>query len=195
MQRCTIPISIHAPAKGATSPCPVQAAGRLNFNPRSREGSDAADDHGHSDRAISIHAPAKGATAACCISLVARVISIHAPAKGATRCAVWFALSAKHFNPRSREGSDFARPRPQFRYGDFNPRSREGSDRIGRFEIEGMDISIHAPAKGATLIISGAAFWRSFQSTLPRRERLSPLSVLQFCLPFQSTLPRRERPP
>ena len=34
------PISIHAPAKGATSPFMVSIAGGMNFNPRSREGSD-----------------------------------------------------------------------------------------------------------------------------------------------------------
>ena len=87
------------------------------------------------------------------------------------------AITAKRsdFNPRSREGSDVKEP---FEYGcivqfqstlprrerlnhppsfilctDFNPRSREGSDdklyaSAGQFEI-----SIHAPAKGATYSI------------------------------------------
>ncbi len=34
-------ISIHAPAKGATSACPPQLFSFVNFNPRSREGSDS----------------------------------------------------------------------------------------------------------------------------------------------------------
>ena len=57
---------------------------------------------------------------------------------------------------------------------DFNPRSREGSDRD--FPAPGVPlykISIHAPAKGATLISSIMSHGMQFQSTLPRRERLS----------------------
>ena len=55
-------------------------------------------------------------------------------------------------------------------------------------------ISIHAPAKGATF--SGrvpTATHKLFQSTLPRRERLSFLIASFFVILFQSTLPRRER--
>ena len=59
-----------------------------------------------------------------------------------------------HFNPRSREGSDC---RSLFRFSrscDFNPRSREGSDRVPRAEGTVPGISIHAPARGATSILS-----------------------------------------
>ena len=82
-----------------------------------------------------------------------------------------------YFNPRSREGSDIlpgnsccvmsfqsTLPRRERRGGtfdrdrnrDFNPRSREGSDAdyVRKLEIT-YNISIHAPAKGATSI-SGA---------------------------------------
>ena len=55
-----------------------------------------------------------------------------------------------HFNPRSREGSDFER---SFKVGihiHFNPRSREGSDTIQTGADVLTLISIHAPAKGAT---------------------------------------------
>ena len=83
-----------------------------------------------------------------------------------------------NFNPRSREGSDkFSiltprsllvfqsslprgeRPRKRlYNCGvsrDFNPRSREGSDRMidGGFQLSN-DISILAPARGATFCIS-----------------------------------------
>ena len=56
-------ISIHAPARGATFPAESYAAAcRVDFNPRSREGSDVC--LGDPDLAedISIHAPARGAT-------------------------------------------------------------------------------------------------------------------------------------
>ena len=36
------------------------------------------------------------------------------------------------------------------------------------------DISIHAPAKGATTGLQSHDWWQGFQSTLPRRERLIP---------------------
>ncbi len=60
--------------------------------------------------------------------------------------------------------------------------------------VKSGEISIHAPAKGATRItIFLSRRLDLFQSTLPRRERRYCVMV---CLPFsqfQSTLPRRER--
>ena len=56
-------ISIHAPAKGATAEERGVSMGVANFNPRSREGSDAIDEGFADELMISIHAPAKGATA------------------------------------------------------------------------------------------------------------------------------------
>ena len=54
----------------------------------------------------------------------------------------------------------------------FNPRSHEGSDYFGK----AVDVRTV-----------------SFQSTLPRRERLDRGEPLKDFLLFQSTLPRRER--
>ena len=105
VSRCT-PISIHAPAKGATS----TMSRRLEFSP------------------ISIHAPAKGATVVTSNSTYLPSISIHAPAKGATflRIRPLLPLPFQSTLPR-RE-----RRRLQMLSGahtcDFNPRSREGSD-------------------------------------------------------------------
>ncbi len=149
-------ISIHAPAKGAThrirdlqrkdrfqSTLPRRERHRLhlikrsdmNFNPRSREGSDVA------------------ALAICDANT--------------------------NFNPRSREGSD-----GKYLYGirrqhHFNPRSREGSDAALDSLNRKMEISIHAPAKGATMEYTHSASYRQFQSTLPRRERRELAKVLQ----------------
>ena len=58
----------------------------------------------------------------------------------------------RNFNPRSREGSDSASITAIYRAFYFNPRSREGSD-TNRFEYYNPN--------------------PSFQSTLPRRERLT----------------------
>ena len=57
-----------------------------------------------------------------------------------------------NFNPRSRKGSDSFRLSQRFFHIYFNPRSRKGSDDsvnacVGYFS----PISIHAPAKGATI--------------------------------------------
>ncbi len=78
-----------------------------------------------------------------------------------------------YFNPRSREGSDTVYTIPTSLSWDFNPRSREGSDIMVK-PAGGIpfDISIHAPAKGATQGHSPlCAHHKEFQSTLPRRER------------------------
>ena len=83
----TMQISIHAPARGATSQGWIESLSRK----------------------ISIHAPARGATnvSFSCHGIVG--ISIHAPARGATeRILNQCKQNHKNFNPRSREGSDFS---------------------------------------------------------------------------------------
>ena len=143
-------ISIHAPARGATGLYPPHL--RLH--------------------AISIHAPAWGATHAALSVFPAPVISIHAPVWGATTVTdtlstylntfqstlprkerPWVAEGAtsdKQFQStlprreRPRSGSSHRIPT------NFNPRSREGSDQRMEAEIPGNQISIHAPAWGAT---------------------------------------------
>ena len=78
-------ISIHAPAKGATGSVGQLLLRYVNFNPRSREGSDKIKSGCEKNLFdISIHAPAKGATIITIIVLIGYKISIHAPAKGAT---------------------------------------------------------------------------------------------------------------
>ena len=56
-----------------------------------------------------------------------------------------------NFNPRSREGSDEGGLLMTVDHLNFNPRSREGSDLLLPQAHVVKDISIHAPAKGATL--------------------------------------------
>ena len=69
------------------------------------------------------------------------------------RCCSY--LLSRHFNPRSREGSDPIGESRSALISNFNPRSREGSD--GRLVTRPMSSSI-------------------FQSTLPRGERPVPAS-------------------
>ena len=57
----------------------------------------------------------------------------------------------KDFNPRPREGGDARTGPASGPPGDFNPRPREGGDEEAEAELRReQDISIHAPARGAT---------------------------------------------
>ena len=121
-------ISIHAPAKGATwSGCRRQLGIQFQSTlPRRERLTNSI--HRVCYTQISIHAPAKGATDADRPVRLVVDISIHAPAKGAT--SFWVSISRLyqfqstlprrerrlfcgkglhhgHFNPRSREGSDY----------------------------------------------------------------------------------------
>ena len=143
-------ISIHAPTRGATKYTAYRAGFDSDFNPRSHKGSDLLCPNG--------------------------------------------LTASGHFNPRSHKGSDSIDVDSKRRLRHFNPRSHKGSDhsRISRSCIDivfqstlpqgerllshrfGMDIrtiSIHAPTRGATLLL---IFWVldiTFQSTLPQGER------------------------
>ena len=144
-------ISIHAPAKGATARRRMMCRCVSNFNPRSREGSDApcSSDRQSAflfqstlprrerpDRAKSYNVPLEFQSTLprrerpgyVFRILHSSGISIHAPVKGATDFLCWTKSSHTNFNPRSREGSDQTVALVIGNYTNFNPRSREGSD-------------------------------------------------------------------
>ena len=143
---------------------------------------------------ISIHAPAKGATDSPAFTTSSHQISIHAPAKGATGRKFRHKTSLQNFNPRSREGSDCLLDVPCEDFKNFNPRSREGSDGLLLTNWIACLISIHAPAKGATItLLSKNVNWQYFN---PRSREGSDVywgCLILKSLLFQSTLPRRER--
>ena len=121
-------ISIHAPARGATTDDEIQEQWC----------------------SISIHAPARGATATCIIPYGAKDISIHAPARGATGKTLCYLIYQIFQSTLPREERPIS-PRmfPNAFY--FNPRSRERSDVVGDQKHGTNIISIHAPARGATV--------------------------------------------
>ena len=164
---------------------------------------------------ISIHAPARGATGSwrnpyhpgqfqstlprgerpfrkpCRFTTI--TISIHAPARGATERADDHDLLPQFQStlPRGERLCTYVIPMDSR---NFNPRSREGSDQIRGARLIFSNISIHAPARGATSTITlVAADYMAFQSTLPRGERLCKKIYIFFKPVFQSTLPRGER--
>ena len=169
-------ISIHAPAKGATRTCFPNGSYFAYFNPRSREGSDCLSG-GHTINCFNFNPRSRegsddlptrmarrfgnfnprsreGSDLIKMVEFQQKRISIHAPAKGATqsRCVIF--LKAKYFNPRSREGSDpFFRiiHKPFIRFQSTLPRRERPVPFCFKPAIS--SISIHAPAKGATLVI------------------------------------------
>ena len=104
-------------------------------------------------------------------------------------------IASQRFNPRAREGRDLCSQTRHLASCGFNPRAREGRDSGTCIRTRSPRVSIHAPARGATPLLSNttSCFVR-FQSTRPRGarpcRRLSDgLSIL-----FQSTRPRGARP-
>ena len=84
-----MPISIHAPAGGATEYADLIFEGKkFQFTPL-REGRPLPALTHIETCIISIHAPAGGATLAACKAVGLEFISIHAPAGGATLALEW----------------------------------------------------------------------------------------------------------
>ena len=98
---------------------------------------------------VSIHAPARGATTVSRQLATYPVVSIHAPARGATKHidSKTFLLEFQSTHPRGVRLFAFA----VFSYFErFNPRTREGCDLLLYLVECPVDVSIHAPARGAT---------------------------------------------
>ena len=97
-------------------------------------------------------------------------VSIHAPARGATM----FDGHRKFpccFNPRARAGRDQVGTVTIPNKLGFNPRARAGRDVSFAEYLTKLVVSIHAPARGATLRLSGCQIRSRFQSTRPRGAR------------------------
>ena len=119
-------------------------------------------------------------------------ISIHAPARGATHLPkTLFRFGA--FQSTLPRGERHGQRRWAAACKNFNPRSREGSDTPESTGVLHVTISIHAPARGATILLAKENNSQEFQSTLPRGERQVYLNARAHLHLFQSTLPRGER--
>ena len=103
------------------------------------------------DRHVSIHAPARGATRLRRTSNASYFVSIHAPARGATVGEYAGRGRERSFNPRAREGRDAcisisSAMRSAFQ--STRPRGARPFDEADALTAE--EVSIHAPARGAT---------------------------------------------
>ena len=208
-------VSIRAPAWGATHHIGARQVQHIGFNSRSRVGSDRAGGCILFEIIVSIRAPAWGATFGQDFLQVFESVSIRAPAWGATRYTIqpgdglnvsirapaWGATYGGMdktpvrfgFNSRSRVGSDRARCRCRRRMPGFNSRSRVGSDDHAALAILPNDVSIRAPAWGATLCRRRRRRRRPFQFALPRGERRTRTAAWTLRALFQFALPRGER--
>ena len=190
-------VSIHAPARGAAGVHPVL----------------------HLDRHVSIHAPARGAIGYVKSHLDRFGVSIHAPARGATRSVHLTSTISGRFNSRTRERCDeiafrtftksqefqFTHPR-EVRHGgglvlrqveevSIHAPARGATADRGELSAE-RDVSIHAPARGATPVASLAGGVSEVSIHAPARGATWELlhnAKIEWL--FQFTHPRGVRPP
>ena len=120
-------------------------------------------------------------------------ISILAPARGATSVQAAGLGSSQQFQSSLPRGERQILLLKVSDHDDFNPRSREGSDQIRTLTMQLSNISILAPARGATLQPKLCIDPVQFQSSLPRGERQGFRIKQVGHDRFQSSLPRGER--
>ena len=168
-----IVISIHAPARGATLwYIHIRRCG-MDFNPRSRKGSDmAAQTNILQNTVFQSTLPQGERRVPHTKTPFTHAISIHAPARGAT-FPIFTSLRRTTFQSTLPQGERRGSLSIMQNPANFNPRSRKGSDAV----------------VGGVLGAVGI-----FQSTLPQGERQTGGGMKVKHTGFQSTLPQGERP-
>ena len=177
-------ISIHAPARGATRESGSYVAGDWQFQSTLPRGERLfPSQHFLRCRSISIHAPARGATTSTQLADATTLLFQSTLPRGERLLSAHYLRRPPEFQstlPRGERRYSWSRLYPF--NPNFNPRSREGSDDAARSPVLCTTyISIHAPARGATLFPVILFSIRLFQSTLPRGERprtTSPIPLM-----------------
>ena len=154
------PISIHAPARGATAAKPSKNLSGHYFNPRTREGCDAV---GASKRVRALHFNPR-TREGCDVQDGDPATTLRdfnpRTREGCDRLHYSVGAFRNHFNPRTREGCDIQSSTPRKMRHGFQSTHPRGVrlDRLIDMQIDAW-ISIHAPARGATR--SGRCFYRA----------------------------------
>ena len=175
-------VSIHAPARGATSvyAAPAARIPAVSIHAPARGATGAPGVRGIQPPRVSIHAPARGATGTPACRRGSGPVSIHAPARGATREQNAVPQVGSSFNPRPRAGGDMsmaraaAGPKVPFQStpprggrrragvraantGGFNPRPRAGGD-LAHLECEVANLHVFqsTPPRGGRPAGAGA---------------------------------------
>jgi len=123
----------------------------MRFNPRTPAGCDKKRHYLPVSKEVSIHAPLRGATRADQQLRFAASVSIHAPLRGATTQCVLVRPVCRCFNPRTPAGCDspvVTLTTISVAFQSTHPCGVRHED-ISVF-FEGLDVSIHAPLRGAT---------------------------------------------
>ena len=188
----TLSVSIHAPARGATS-CPASTPPDVWFqSTRPRGARHPRQAAGAGIIGFQSTRPRGARRGRNLENLQNNAVSIHAPARGATVAPRHAQRGFKFQSTRPRGARRVWRV-PETSVGSFNPRAREGRDDM-KFQREGaLYVSIHAPARGATSLKGDIMPPKKFQSTRPRGARPQKLRTVYFVGEFQSTRPRGAR--
>ena len=211
-------VSIHAPAWGATSRRFASGTGSASFNPRTRVGCDSIP-AAHRCAAVCFNPRTRvGCDITSCTSRSAvRLFQSTHPRGVRHQSRDPFVGQPARFNPRTRVGCDRLSPTPVPRRSRFQSTHPRG---VRRFPLVAAafdgDVSIHAPAWGATtslttssrtvMVSIHAPAWGAtpqawaastvmtrFQSTHPRGVRRASQLVSVQIGKFQSTHPRGVR--
>ena len=164
-------VSIHAPTRGATFVPFSNVVIYDCFNPRTHTGCDLLSG-GLSTQAI---------------------VSIHAPTRGATTAILAISESGSLFQSTHPHGVRQCINTTYVRVACFNPRTHTGCDTYQTLHACADSVSIHAPTRGATSIISLAWSGIEFQSTHPHGVRLGFVVGKGTKPKFQSTHPHGVR--
>ena len=174
------PVSIHAPAWGATCchiSCSLEA---VRFNPRTRVGCDVFSlPCKRLVEEVSIHAPAWGATPCALIAIAAssRFQSTHPRGVRQVTPTV-VTMSKRSFNPRTRVGCDMARPidwPASARFQSTHPRGVRRS--VKSFKVRGDSFNPRTRVGCDHLWHGQYSDQPRFQSTHPRGVRLFPCFI------------------
>ena len=165
-------VSIHAPARGATPIGVSHDAVERCFNPRPRAGGDSCSSSrmGCPDQCFNPR-PRGGRPTRAAGDRASAMVSIHAPARGATLAVADLRLTNEQFQSTPPRGGDHCRRSDAMRSLSFNPRPRGGRRQRSAQPGQHNTVSIHAPARGATLPACVDRRLRRFQSTPPRGGR------------------------
>ena len=188
-------VSIHAPARGATYEREIYADGSEFQFTRPRGARHWAPSEPHLPLLVSIHAPARGATSVPDGYSIYNVFQFTRP-RGARPAVPRLQYGLQCFNSRAREGRDIKQFTLVAPGNGFNSRAREGRDLLlHRVRTDAGLVSIHAPARGATMIIQITAHALDVSIHAPARGATDTDKYSNYSLLFQFTRPRGARPP
>ncbi len=166
-------VSIRAPARGATAPIPELGRRRNCFDPRPRTGGDFNVTVPPRSTVTFRSAPPHGGRPVC---------------GSVTKRSLQFRSAPPHGGRR--QGADSASI-PKC----FDPRPRTGGDVRGQIQRQFQNVSIRAPARGATSSSFGAPQPFAFRSAPPHGGRLHATVTQDEGLMFRSAPPHGGRRP